>query len=323
MTIAFRKWSVAAVAVVLASGVAAAGCGRYSLGALKAQKAFKEGNDRYKAQDWKQAAERYEYALQQDPTRNEIYFFLGNSYDNLYKPSRQGEADNDAFMQKAIDNYKKSAQNDPSPQMKKLAMQYLIAAYGSDKLNDPAQAEPIVQQMIQMDPNDPEGYFQLTKIYEDAGRYEDAEASLNKARESKPNDPQVHRSIAAFYNRQGDFAKTMEAMHKAADLEPNNPEGFYTVSTYYEEKVRKDFRLPDPQKREYISKGIEAANKALSLNADYAEAMVYKNILMRHQARIEKDRAVQERLIAEAESLLKKAQDLMKKRTAGTATPTK
>lgn len=320
MTMVFRKWSAAAAVLLLVSSAAATGCGRWSISSLKAQKAFKEANDRYKAQDWRQAAERYEYALSQDPTRYEILFFVGNSYDNMYKPSRAGEKENDSYMQKAIDYYKKAATQDPSPQMKKLSLQYLVAAYGSDKLNDPSQAEPIVQQMIQMDPNDPEPYFQLVKIYEEAGRYEDAEAALVKARDAKPNDPQVHRTIAGFYNRQGiDFAKTMEAMQKAADLEPNNPEGFYTVGTYYEEKVRKDFRLSEAQKREYIQKGLEAENKALSLNPEYAEAMVYKNILMRHQARTEKDRPTQERLIREADDLLKRAQDIMKKRTAGTA----
>ena len=79
------------------------------------------------------------------------YFFLANSYDNLYKPARAGEAENDAIMQKAIENYKISAQKDTG-QMRTRAMEYLVAAYGPDKLNDPSQAEPIVNEMIQMDP---------------------------------------------------------------------------------------------------------------------------------------------------------------------------
>ena len=35
-----------------------------------------------------------------------IYFYLGNSYDNMYRPARKGEPANDALMQKAVDNYK-------------------------------------------------------------------------------------------------------------------------------------------------------------------------------------------------------------------------
>ncbi len=76
---------------------------------------------------------------QQDSSRAEVYFFLANSYDNAYKPSRAGEPDNDSLIQKAIENYQKAAQLDKNPEMKKLAMQYLVAAYGPDKLNDPTQ----------------------------------------------------------------------------------------------------------------------------------------------------------------------------------------
>lgn len=317
MTIVFRKWSAAAALVALGLGTASAGCGRYSWSNLKAQKAYKEANDRYKAQDWQAAAAKYETALAANPDRREIYFFLGNSYDNLYKPSRAGEADNDSFIQKAIDNYTKAAKTDPNPEMRKLALQYLVAAYGSDKLNDPSKAEPVVQQMIQMDPNDPANYAALSKIYEENGRYEDAEAALLKARDAKPNDPAVYQQIAGFYNRQGDFAKTMENMHKAAELDAANPLGFYTLATYYEEKVRKDFRMSPAQKKEYILKGIEACDRALKINADYSDALAYKNILLRHQMRVEPDRAKQQELEKEADRLRARAMELNKKKAAG------
>ena len=103
------------------------------------------------------------------------YFFLGNSYDNMCKPARKGEPENDALMTKAIENYTKAAELSKDPLIKRRSMEYIVAAYGPDKLNDPSQAEPIVQKMIQMDPNEPTAYFQLSKIYEDAGRYEEAE----------------------------------------------------------------------------------------------------------------------------------------------------
>jgi tetratricopeptide (TPR) repeat protein len=298
--------------MVLGLSLAVAGCGKYSFGSLKAQKAFKEANDAYKAQDWKKAAEKYQYALEQDPNKVEAYFFLGNSYDNRYKPARAGEPENDALMQKAVENYRAAAEKDTSPQMKKLALQYLVAAYGPEKLNDPSQAEPIVQQMIQMEPNEPANYFALSSIYEGAGRYEEAEAALLKAREIKPNDPTVHTTLAGYYNRQGEFDKTMEAMHTAADLEPENPQGYHLVATFYQEKLQKDHRITDAQKRDYSAKGIAAEDKALSLNPNYGEAMAYKNILLRHAARVEPDRAKQAAMMKEAEDLLAKARVLLK-----------
>src|SRR5215212_3577764 len=127
MTMRYRTVTVAALVIGVAVGTA--GCGRYSLKALRGQKAWKEANDLYKASDWKGAAAKYEYVLQQDPNRSEVFFYLGNSYDNAYKPARSGEAQNDAYMQKAIENYKKAATDDKSADMRKLALQYLVAAY--------------------------------------------------------------------------------------------------------------------------------------------------------------------------------------------------
>jgi tetratricopeptide (TPR) repeat protein len=282
---------------------------------LRAQKAWKDANDAYRAQDWKEAAEKYEYVLQQDPSRVEAHFFLANSYDNRYKPARAGEADNDSMIQKAVEHYRLAAERDTNPQMKKLALQYLVAAYGQEKLNDPTQAEPLVQQMIQMEPNEPTNYFALASIYEESGRYEDAEAAFIKAREVKPNDPVVHTTLAGYYNRQGEFDKTMEAMNKAADLEPNNPQGYHLVATFYQEKLQKDHRLDNKQRMDYALKGIAAEDKALALNPNYGEAMVYKNILLRYQAGVETDRGKQERLIKEADELRSKAQEILKRRT--------
>ena len=314
----------AAIALLVGVSLGAAGCGKYSYSNLKSMKAFKDANTLYSAQDWKGAAAKYEEAISTNPDINTSgvtpYFFLANSYDNMWKPSRVGEPENDAYMQKAIENYKKSAERDTG-EMRQRAMQYLIAAYAPDKLNRPEEAEPIVQKMISMDPNDPANYAQLAKIYEDAGRYEDAEAALLKAKEVRPNDPTVYTTLSGFYNRQGEFEKTMEALHQAAELEPNNPEGYQRVAVFYWEKAFRDHRLPAPQKREYIAKGIEATNKALNLNGEYVDALTYKNILLRMQANEETNRAKQEQLLREADELRNKAIELGKKKTARSSVP--
>lgn len=76
MTMRYRTVAVAALVIGVAVGTA--GCGRYSIDALKAQKAYKEANDLYKASDWKGAATKYEYVLEKDPSRAEVFFFLAN-----------------------------------------------------------------------------------------------------------------------------------------------------------------------------------------------------------------------------------------------------
>ena len=311
---------IVAVALVAGLGAATGGCGKYSYSNLKAMKAFKDANVAYQAQDWKKAVDRYEDAIEANPELNAggvtPYFFLANSYDNLYKPARAGEPENDSYIQKAIENYKIAAQKDTG-QMRTRSMEYLVAAYGPEKLNDPSQAEPIVQQMIQMEPNEPANYFYLAKIYEEAGRYEDAEQTLLKAKGVKPNDPVVYTTLSGFYNRQGDFPKTMEALHQAAELEPNNPEGYHRLAVFYWEKAFRDHRLAKKEKVEYLQKGIDAEDKALSLNPNYAEAMTYKNILLRLQANETTDPKRQQELIREADQLRNRAMELNKKKASG------
>jgi tetratricopeptide (TPR) repeat protein len=312
-----RVVAVGSLTLLLGMSVAVAGCGKYSWSALSAKKDVKEAHELYKASKWREASVKYEEAVKADPSLSGAHFFLANSYDNMYKPSRAGEPENDSYMQKAIEWYKVAAQKEPDAIYRQRAMQYLVAAYGPDKLNNPAEAEPIVKQMIQNDPNEYLNYLELSKIYESAGRYDDAEAQLLKAREVKPKQPEVYAALSAYYNRQGEFDKTVEALNTAADLQPENPQGYQLVAVFYWEKAFKDKRLTAAQQGEYIAKGIDGTDKALKLNPDYAEALTYKNILLRMQANLEKDMTKRAALIKQAEELQNRAMELRKKKASG------
>jgi tetratricopeptide (TPR) repeat protein len=205
------------------------------------------------------------------------------------------------------------------PKIKRLALEYLVSAYGPDKLNDPAQQEPILLQMIQVDNKDTTAYFGLANIYEQSGDYPAAEEMLNKAREMRPNDASVYMQLAGFHNRQGAFDKTMEALHARAQNEPNNPEAFYTISSYYWEKAYRDFTLKPADQLKYVQDGITAVDEAIRLKPDYFEALTYKNLLLRVQARIVKDPAEQQRLLAEAKQYEARALEVRNKQRASGA----
>lgn len=306
---------IASLAIVLAFAAALVGCSQY--GKLKAKQAFKDANIVYAQQDYQKAAALYEEAIVQDPELSVAYFYLANSYDNLFKPSRKGEPQNDGYLTKAIEYYTKASEKEQDPTLRKRSFEFLVAAYGPDKMNDPSQQEPIVNRMIQLDPQDATNYFALAKIREDAGDYEKAEEVLLQAKQARPNDPQVYLQLAGFYNRQEEFEKTIDALNQRATIEPNNPEAFYTISTYYWDKAYRDFRLKEPEKKEFVLKGIEQVDKALALKADYMEALTYKNLLLRLQANLEKDTAKQAALLKEADKLRDQALDLQKKQAAG------
>lgn len=314
--------TVAALTLVSLVTVSAAGCAK--VGQLKAAKSFKAANAAYQQQDYKKAAELYEDTLQNDAADfPAAYFFLGNSYDNLYKPSKKGDPENDGLLDKAVRNYSTAAEKlmasnkAEDKNLGKLSMEYLVAAYGADKLNDPSKAEPVVQRMIQLEPGEPANYFMLAKIYEDAGVYDEAEKVLLQAKEAKPSDPAVYTTLAAFYNQQGQFDKTINALQERAAREPNNPEAFHTIASYYWDEATRDARLRDNEKKDYVLKGIAAADRALQIKPDYTDAMVFKNLLLRLQANLEKDPKVQQDLLKRANELRDKAEELRKKKAAG------
>ena len=286
---------------------------------LKGQQAFKDANAAYKAQDYKKAAAHYEEALKLNPELSSALFYLGNSYDNMYKPARAGEAENDAMLTKAVDFYRQAYEKDPSPQIKKLALEYMVAAYGGERMNKPDEQEPLIQKMIGLDPSDPTNYFALAKLYEDSGQYENAEAQLNKAKEIAPNNPDVYMQLAGYFNRQGDFDKTIEFLNERTRIEANNPEAFYTVSTFFWDKAYRDFRINDDQKRQYANMGLAAADKAIQLKPDYMEAITYRGLLLRVLAAIEKDAGKQKDLLRDADAMQAKALEIRKQRAAGVA----
>jgi len=185
------------------------------------------------------------------------------------------------------------------------------------KLNDPAKAEPVVQRMIQLEPQESTNYFMLAKIYEDAGAYENEEEVLLKVKEIKPDDPAVYMTLAGYYKRQGQIEKMIQAAEERANHEPKNPDAHYTVGTFYWDEVFRDTTLKEDQKRDYLQRGIGAIDKAIEIKPDYSEALVIKGLLLRLQANLEKDPAVQQRLIKDATVLRDKAEDLRKKKTAG------
>jgi tetratricopeptide (TPR) repeat protein len=324
----FSGLSLPATALVAALGLvtlgSAVGCGKVNQ--LKGAKAYKSANAAYQAQDYKKAADLYKQAVDADPNYPDFspaYFFLGNSLDNLWKPSKKGEPENDKLLEDAVKAYQVAADKlmaSDNPEYKKygkLSLQYLVAAYGPDKLNDAGKAEPVLQHMIQLDPTDSANYFMLARLYDDAGVPDEAERMYLAAKDARPNDPAVYMSLAAHYNNLGQFDKTIAALEQRAAKEPDNPEAYQTIASYYWDKANKDSRLRDNEKKDYVLKGIASVDRALQIKPDYPEGMVYKGLLLRLQANLEKDPAKQQQLLKDAIGLRDKAEELRKKKAAG------
>jgi len=310
----------ASILMGAAIGLSTAGCAKIN-GVISLFK-FKQANQAYQSQDYERSSKLYEETVANDPSNAIVYFYLGNSYDNMYKPGEKGKPENDAMMQKAVTNYQLAVEkldaNDPvQANVKTLALKFLMAAYGPDKLDDPVKAEPVIIRLIKLDPAEPANYYQLAKLYEDAGESEPAEKVYVAAKDAKPTDANTYVQLAGFYTRQGNFGKAIDAYEQRAEREPNNPEAFYAVATQYWDQAYRGVGVKEADKKTYVQKGLTAIDHTIQLKPDYVEALVYKGLLLRSQALLEKDPAKQQALIKQAESFREQADEVRKKKATG------
>jgi TonB family protein len=175
-----------------------------------------------------------------------------------------------------------------------------------------------LKQEIQTDPKNVRLSFQLSKLQEDRGAKDEAEATLLSLRQALPTDKAVVQNLAQFYNRTGQFDRTIAAIEDAAAMDPSDPQGHQLAAVFYWEKAFKDKSLTPAEYSKYVELGIAATDRALAAKPDYTEAMVYKNILLRMQANSETDGAKRDALIAAADALRTRAMELSKaQKTSG------
>ena len=207
-----------------------------------------------------------------DPSLEGAHFFLANSYDNLYKPSRAGEAENDAYMQKAIEHYQKAAEKEPEPAVQAARDAVPGRRVRSGKLNDPAKAEPIVKQMIEMEPSEPSTTSRSrrsTRTPAATTRPSSCSRPRRSSRSSPRSTPPSRASTTARASSTRRSRPSNTRRRPGAQEPPGLPPGRHLLLG---EGV-KDNRLTPAQEKDFVAKGIEATDKALKLNADYVDAM--------------------------------------------------
>lgn len=184
-----------------------------------------------------------------------------------------------------------------------------------------AKAQAALEQQIAAAPDKLELRVKLSRLQEDAGDMTAAEATLLAARQKFNTSTGPLTALAAFYNRAGDFDKTVEALQDIEQLEPLDRNHPQRVATFYWEKAFRGSNLTVEQKRTYVQAGIAATDRALAIDSEFADAMTYKNILLRMQAQMEPDVTTQRQLVAQADELRTRALALRQKGAPGMPGP--
>lgn len=118
--------------------------------------------------------------------------------------------------------------------------------------------------------------------------------------QSPPRDPRPPVS---------DPHKQERTLLEAAAANPTSAAAQHSVAVFFWDKTRALNATPE-EKLSYVLKGIAAEDRALAINPDYVDALVYKNIFLRLQANLSSDPVEQKRLIDEADALRTRAMSL-------------
>jgi len=254
----------------------AAGCDKF-----KSKQLIREGNSYFKEQLYEDALKKYEAAQALDPNEVRLDKFVAMGYMALYNPGSTHPKDLDA-LNRSIEHFKK----------------YLAAK-----------------------PDDDKAAKFLVTTYMNAQKYDEAIKYFKELVEKHPRDSQAVQTIAMLYAKQGDYENSIEWQKKRGTLEPNNAEVFYTMGVTAWQKsydspgtdISPERGLTPEKRKEILDFGMAQLDKAIELNPEYCEALLYKNLLYRQYVRIESDPAKVAELNAKATELQQKALEMKKK----------
>ena len=167
--------------------------------------------------------------------------------------------------------------------------------------------EAALAKRVAADPGNVSAAIELSLLQEQRGALADAEATLQAARQAQPMNAKTYYALATLYVRAGQFDRAVSVVEDAAALNPSDPNGYHVLATFYWEKASMDHNLGPTERLTYIRQGIEATDRALAVQADFVEALIYKNLLLRLQSTMETDKAKQQALVAAADALRQRA----------------
>ena len=107
------------------------------------------------------------------------------------------------------------------------------------------EAQSALEKSVSEHPNDAGAQIALGQAYLLAGRFDDAIARLDTARQRKPEQPSIYASLAKAYQRKGDSQRAAEALQRLESL--NEAQAERIRSAPGERKVSYGGTAPPPQ----------------------------------------------------------------------------
>jgi arylsulfatase A-like enzyme/Tfp pilus assembly protein PilF len=171
-----------------------------------------------------QAIEAMQRVLAEDPSIMDAYLTLGNW---LNKAERHEEA---------IAAYKKALALKPDDEVAMLNLANAYRARG--RTEDALAALEIFKGALEVNPRNPQAWYQLATLYLDMRRERDAERTFREALVSNPKMGAAFNALGALAYQKRDLAEAETLVQKGLALEPDVRTGRFNLARIFEDRGR-------------------------------------------------------------------------------------
>lgn len=228
--------------IIVAAGfalLAGTGCAK-----LQARDNLNKGVQAYKNAKYEEAINRFQKAVDLDPSLLNARLYLATAYANQYIPGADTE-DNNRLANQAIDQFKKVLEMNPERDQQTTSLKGIASLYFNMKKMD--DAKQFHNKVAEVDPNDPETYYSIgvidwTESYQP--RMEER-AKLGLKPEEPLKDKKVCGQLKA---KNGAVVQDgIDNLKKALDLRPDYDDAMAYLNLMYRERA--DLECDDPAAR--------------------------------------------------------------------------
>jgi len=262
-------------------------CQKLSPTFLRANEHFQKANSYYRDEVYRRAAEEYEKALELNPELTRAYPYLGTAYASLYRPGDESEKNKqigekaDMYLKKALDLDQENK-----------GLIYSLGEF-NDRRRNFEEAEKFFLKVLNMDPNDGKIYIVLANFYNSYDKKDQALEMYEKRIALDPSDVDAYLFPADYYFNRRNWGEAIryQEMRLQKILETSFPDektknakladAYYRIGHLH---WNQSYQTPvdmmsDNERTSIIDKGVEALQKAIDANREYAEPYVYMGLL--------------------------------------------
>ncbi|MBW4493749.1 MAG: DUF563 domain-containing protein [Oscillatoria princeps RMCB-10] len=124
---------------------------------------------------------------------------------------------------------------------------------------NPQLAERIYWQIIELDANQPEAYYNLGNALSYQGNYDEAIACWQRAIDLKPDFAEAHQNQAEVFQKLGEFEKAIPCYFKAVGILPDWTEGYYNLGLCF-------------YRQDKLDEAVVCFQQAIQIQPDFAPA---------------------------------------------------